>query len=683
MQNPKALFDHAQALHKAGQDAQAMALYQQILVGNPKSPEVLFQIGCLHADRGDADQAAKTLRKALALAPKQAAIWQALYAVLTGSAAKALAREAEKARIPLGTEEETTPILRAIAQDPKQAEATALALVRQAPNAFWPAYALGRARAAQGNWAGAFGPLDMAHRRDPLHHDAALELGRCLARIAKPGAAEHILARLPKTNTRAQLELAQIYKDQLRFGEALDVVQSLCPKPPLDRHTHVIAAICHAALNDTAHAKQSAQAALDAATNAPDTARELCKSFETTGDHDLALWVIDAALARHADHAGLRSHKAQLLQSTGDLAGARQILHDIMGQYPDHAESIRAYIMGQTMQADDPVLTHLETILPRADLPTRDRRDLNYAAAKAMHDIKAHDRVFGYLNRANRLMAKAAPYTIEADIDTAKRLVADWPILRDMGAPKGPDDPVFFVTGLPRSGTTLVETILAAHPDVAAGGEMPFLNQALAPVFEQLRQDKPNAQTALQTAFATAGQRYLMAARRRAGGAVFADKAISTFSRIGHAATALPGAKFLIMRRDPRDVGLSIYRNLFAEGSHRYNTDLSVIGRYIRLHDGLVDFWAKTLPERVKIIDYQALTATPDPVIRAIIAFCGLPWNDACLAPHTAKRHVQTLSFAQVRQPINQRAVHGWMTYKNDLAPLIAALDAPPIDLKV
>jgi hypothetical protein len=133
------------------------------------------------------------------------------------------------------------------------------------------------------------------------------------------------------------------------------------------------------------------------------------------------------------------------------------------------------------------------------------------------------------------------------------------------------------------------------------------------------------------------------------------------------------------MRRDPRDTGLSLWRNMFPEGLHRYAYDQTRMARYIRLHEALVSFWAERLPDRVHILDYEALTETRagDP---GIVAFAGLPWDDACLAPQSAQRSVATLSFAQVRQPIGRGSVGGWRRFEAGLGALIEELDrvAPP-----
>jgi hypothetical protein len=315
--------------------------------------------------------------------------------------------------------------------------------------------------------------------------------------------------------------------------------------------------------------------------------------------------------------------------------------------------------------------------LGRADLPPRTRRVLSFAAAKFAADRGDAEAETAHLDRANRLMAQAFPYSFEADLSAGRAFAGDWPHLEGMET-GGPDDAIVFVTGLPRSGTTLAESVLAAHPDVTAGGEMPFMSRALAPAIEGLRAGTPDPGR-----FAEAGRLYLKAAGRRTGAeGVIADKAISTFSRIGHVAAALPNARFVVLRRDPRDTGLSLWRNMFPEGLHRYAYDQVQMARYIRLHEALVDFWAARLPGRVHVLDYEALTAAPEPEIRRLVEFCGLDWDDACLAPETAQRNVATLSFAQVRKPIGRGSVAGWRRFEAGLKDLIAELDrTEPPDL--
>jgi Flp pilus assembly protein TadD len=668
-------YQHALRLAAAGDRAGALAVLAALRLARPDSPEILFQIGRLEAAGGDAAAAEGALRAALALRPGEPAIWQALHAVLTGEARRRLEREAVRARITLGTEADCAPVLAALrAGNPDRAEALALALVKAAPEAVWPALVLGEARMARGAWGGALGPLDKAVERAPDLARARAALGETLLQLEQYARAEPLLAELAAERGAAKLPLARLYRRTLRPEAAVPLLQQATAEAPQDR---ALAEELALALADLGQGEPARSAARKAATGAArrHLMRRVADALQGAGAIAEAEATIAAALAEAPGDAGLLTHRAQFRQSAGDLAGAEADLQAAIAADPDAAEAYRASVNGRTIAAGDPIIDRIAARLACPDLPRAARRTLHFAAAKAALDLKAPD-AFAHLDTANRLMAEAFPYSFEADLAEARRLVADWAGLGALTA-AGPADPVVFVTGLPRSGTTLVETILAAHPAVTAGGELPYLSRAMAPALERLRAGQGDPAD-----FAEAGRRYLRAARRRTGTAgVFTDKAISTFSRVGHAVTALPGARIVILRRDPRDVGLSLYRNLFPEGLHRYAYDLAAMGRYIRLHDALVDFWAGVLPDRVHVVDYEALTADPEPAIRALVAFCGLPWDDACLSPETAARRVETLSFAQVRAPIGRQAVAGWRRHAAALQPLIRALEETRIDL--
>ena len=670
-------YQGALALAKAGRQAEALAQLRLLDTARPNSPEILFQIGRLEAAQGRPDAAESALRAALTLRPAEAAIWQALHGVLTRGARTGLEREAARAGIILGSEKDARPILAAIEKGKAaEAEAAALRLVKSAPEAFWPAFALGRARAALGNWAGALPPLEMAHLRDPQDTAVQAALGDVLARTGAVIRAEAMLTPLVQDDPQAALALARLLRDTMRPEASADLLQAWTRKRPKARAIWTELALSLASGGQSEAAFDAAARATDGAAGMVTLYTRLASAFEEAGDVASAETAVDAGLARaKTGRAGLLTLRAQKLQSAGDLGAADALLVEAIALDPGYAEAYRAYTAADKRAADDPILARLETALARPDTPSPARSRLHFAAAKAAWDAKDDARAARHLETANRLLASAYPYSFEADLAEARRLVADWTRLAPMRA-DGPQDPALFVTGLPRSGTTLVETILSAHPQVAAGGEMPFMGRALAPAMDALR-----GGVADPALFAAAGARYLVAARRRAGGAIFTDKAISTFTRAGHVVRALPGARIIMMRRDPRDVGLSMYRNMFPEGLHRYTNDLQAMGRYIRLHDALAAFWADALPGQVHVVDYEALTADPEPHIRALVAFCGLPWDDACLAPERSQRRVQTLSFAQVRAPIGRQAVAGWTRMEAELQPLIEALDKTRIDL--
>lgn len=656
-----ALYREGLAAQQAGKTDAALALYDRILAVQPDIPEVLFQRARCLTDR-DPKQAEAGFRAALKRKPKEAAIWQGLHGVLRGGARAKLEKDAQRAKIPLGSEADARPILQALkAGRAEQAEAAAIALSKRAPVAFWPVYLLGEARLALSKPAVA--ALEAATTRDPSHAPARLALARAYGAEGRPTQAEATLAGL--SSPEAAVARARLFRDTGRPEDAVAALEGAASKT-MGGATELALSLAQTGQGD--RALEAAKAAIKAGASRVPLLRTTAIGLEESGDIKGAEAVLDHALTTPTD--ALLIHRAQLHQSAGDFADAEAGLSAAIAANPTSGEAFRAYMNGRKITADDPMLPLLETALARADLKPYDRASLHFAAAKARGDMGEHDAVFPHLDVANRLMAKAYPYNFEADLAEARRLVAEWDTLKDLPA-NGPADPVLFVTGLPRSGTTLVETILAAHPDVVAGGEMPFLARALSPVLEALRHD-----TLSPEALATAGMRYLAGAQRRTGGArVIADKAIATFSRIGHAARALPGAHFVLVKRDPRDTGLSLYRNLFPEGTHRYAYDLQAMGHYMRLHDAVVAFWQKALPDRVHVVEYEALTADPEPNIRALLAGVDLPWDDSCLAPEASGRRIQTLSFAQARQPIGTAAVAGWLRHEAALQPLIQALE--------
>ena len=671
----KQLYGQAMAAQTAGRTEEALALYAQVLQARPDLAEAHFQVGRIHAARGDAAKAETALRKALKARPKEPAIWQGLAAVLTGGKLKKLQREAAAAGISLTSGPDITPILRQIEQgQAKAAETAAFTLVTRFPNAAEPALALGLARVALGHWAGAIGPLEKSVDRAPDDPRALLALGECHVHLGQWLRAETALTRAANLGADVTLPLARTLRETCRAEEAEALLASAIARHRKRPDLHLDHGDTLAALRRPKEARRAYDAAIRLGRSRGLLAR-LSETLAAEGETGTAAALMDELVKSDPKNVAFRTIRGQQRQTAGDMDGARADLLEATRISPDAAEAIRSYVGGGKITPDDPILPILEARSDNATLPALSRRVLAFAMAKAQEDLGHHDRVFRYLNRANRMMRAEFPYRFEADLDAARALVGSYDALRKAPVPRDcPDDAPVFVTGPPRSGTTLVETILAAHPRVTAGGEMPFLVRALHLPLDRVA----DGLTAAEAGFAEAGRSYMTAARRRSGGVdILTDKAISTFSRVGQASLALPNARFLMLRRDPRDVGLSIYRNMFPQGRQLFATDLADIGRYLRLYEAMLDHWAEALPDRVHVVDYEALTAEPEPQIRALVAAAGLDWDAACLEPHKARRNVATLSFAQVRQPIYRASVAGWTRYETELEPLLEALDKP------
>jgi hypothetical protein len=239
-----------------------------------------------------------------------------------------------------------------------------------------------------------------------------------------------------------------------------------------------------------------------------------------------------------------------------------------------------------------------------------------------------------------------------------------------------------FVTGLPRSGTTLVEQILASHSAVTGGGELRFLLEEAYRLMGDPGRGFTRLAELSEGALAGFGRAYLdLLARAVPGAGVITDKSIQTHLVIGLVAKVLPWARILVVRRDPRDLGLSIYRNVFAPGTHLYAYDQADIAAYIATFEKMMAFWRAALPGRFEEIRYEDLVAEPEARTRALVAAAGLDWEEACLSFHESARQVATLSIQQVRQPIHGGAAGGWRRHAADLAPMIAALEREGVAL--
>ena len=236
-------------------------------------------------------------------------------------------------------------------------------------------------------------------------------------------------------------------------------------------------------------------------------------------------------------------------------------------------------------------------------------------------------------------------------------------------------DVPIFVLGMPRSGTTLVEQILASHPQVFGAGELELLPRLLA-----RRGDRSGVEVDTVDLSAAmvcrVGAKYLADLRQLAPGAKrITDKMPANFALVGFIHLALPDARIIHVRRSPIDTCVSCFSTLFTVG-HPYTYDLAELGRYHRAYQEMMEHWQRVLPAGVILdVQYEDVVADLDAQARRMLAHCGLPWDDACLAFYETERAVCTASAAQVRRPVYATSVGRWRAYQSSLQPLLQALD--------
>lgn len=306
--------------------------------------------------------------------------------------------------------------------------------------------------------------------------------------------------------------------------------------------------------------------------------------------------------------------------------------------------------------------------------PVLERAQYHYAAGRIHYERRDVDAAFAEFAYGAALVASEREYDPERDAAAAalSRSGYDRETIEKISHSVQTDSSeAIFITGLPRSGTTLVEQILVSHSQVCGGeelGRMGIVERELpensaAGLQSFLTQQPVNQLTNL----------YLHLCRERFGkGARYVDKGLNSTRHIGLIASLLPQSPIIWMRRDPLDCAWSAFRTYFLRGLD-WSWKLEDIATHFRVEDELFRFWSELLPDRILVVEYPELVANPQAQIERILHHCKLPVEPAAFEPHKTKRVVSTASVMQVREPINQKGIGSAEAYRKHLAPFIEA----------
>ena len=240
-----------------------------------------------------------------------------------------------------------------------------------------------------------------------------------------------------------------------------------------------------------------------------------------------------------------------------------------------------------------------------------------------------------------------------------------------------PSDAPIFIVGLPRSGSTLVEQILASHSDVDGTHELPDLPRVIRTINQERPQGEsyPEALRHYGGELARLGEQYLESTRRHRGdGPFFTDKMPNNFASIGLITLILPNAKIVNARRHPLDSCMGSFKQLFYKGQ-AFTYDLVELGEYYLEYQRLMDYWHEILPGKVLDIHYEQLVVDQENQTRRLLEHCDLPWQDACLRFYETERAVNTASSEQVRQPLYSGSINSWRRFEAHLGPLVEVLE--------
>ena len=399
------------------------------------------------------------------------------------------------------------------------------------------------------------------------------------------------------------------------------------------------------------------------------------------GRFEEALACFDRALAIRPDYAEALENKASTLAAQGRMAEAAAAIDQAIALAPKRAH---AYFLSTTyarVKPDDRRLPAMEALASdMTSLSADDQIDLNFALAKAYRDLGDAERSFPRLTAGAALKRKFAPYdeaSVLRGFETVARTFTRDLMERLAGAGDESPTPVFIV-GMPRSGTTLIEQILAAHPRAFGAGEIGDFAVAV----EALRASDKMAAYPEFAAHMTAqqarnlGADYVRRIRTLAPAAArIVNKTPANFAFVGLIRIALPNARIIHARRDPLDTCFSCFAQNFELSSAPYANDLGELGRFYRAYEALMEHWRAVLPPDAMIeVRYEEVVADLEGQARRIVDACGLDWDPRCLEFHKVDRPVRTASVAEVRQPIYATGVGRWRAYEAFLGPLREAL---------
>ena len=318
-------------------------------------------------------------------------------------------------------------------------------------------------------------------------------------------------------------------------------------------------------------------------------------------------------------------------------------------------------------------------VLLKDDGDDVDQAQLHFALGRAFEHQKNYALAFGHYSIGNTRRRKTVPFDIKAFENKTRRVreCFDAAFFSHRPAAGWGDRAPIFVVGLPRSGSTLVEQILASHSSVEGTFELPNV-LTIVREFDHSNPEHDaypeSVRAAPRELFAGLGRRYLEeTAPIRSGRPHFIDKMPNNFSHVGLIHTMLPNAIIVDVRRHPMDCCFSTYKQYFAEGQS-FSYDLADLGRYYRCYLSLMDHWDDVLPGKVLHLEYEELVRDPEANIRRLLMHCGLDFEPACLAFHETKRPVRTASSEQVRQPLYASGVGYWRHFESELEPLRRAL---------
>lgn len=649
---PRTALIEAIDLVNAGKIGEAMERCRDAIKRDARDVNMTALLGALLLKSRETEMAEKFLRRAMELAPDFAKPQEDLGLLLEGS----------------GRLEEAVPVLQNATRLDPESELGFMALGRalaglgrgdEADAAFEAAFELNPLRkklayAAEHHKAGRIEDAEKSYREileaRPNHIDSLRFLAGIVASKDRVEEAELLLRhaiKLAPDFTLAHMDLGSLLSEAHRHAEAVSCFERACDLEPSKPRPQFMLA------------SSLAQSG---------------KTFEAT---DAYRRVIEL----RRDHAGAWLGLGHNLKTIGHQREAIEAYRQCIEVRPDNGEVYWSLANLKTYKLTPKDIREMRESLKKDTLSEQSAVNFLFALAKAHEDQGDFDTAWDYYRQGNARQRASEHYDpVETEVTNDELIeVFDEAFLKNRSGIGHPDAAPIFILGLPRSGSTLIEQILASHSMVEGTSELPYIGR-VATSLNRNRADGinyPFSVRELKAAnFDALGREYMERAsvHRHSKRPRFIDKMPNNFPSIGFIHLTLPNAKIIDARRYPLDATLSCYRQLFAKGQS-FVYDLNDIGEYFLQYQRMMDHWQQVLPGKVLTLQYEDLVMELETHVRQLLDHCELPFEESCLKFWETERPVRTASSEQVRQPIFTSSIHHWRNYERHLRELIEILE--------
>jgi tetratricopeptide (TPR) repeat protein len=512
---------------------------------------------------------------------------------------------------------------------------------------------------------------------DPRLMQAALALCEGKLAVAEAALREHL--KIHPTDVAAIRMLAEVGARLGRFDDAEKLLKrclDLAPSFLAARHNYAI--VLHRQAKG-AEALVQVNFLLESDPDNPSFRFLKASALTRVGEYEQAIALYEDILRRHPNNARAWLSLGHARKTAGQTQASVDAYRKSIEIEPSFGEGYWSLANMKTYRFDEASVAQMRGALS-GELRDEDRFHLEYALAKALEDRGDCEAAFAHYAEGARIRRAALHYDADETTRFTDRLIAQFSSAFLVGRVQqgSPAPDPIFVVGLPRSGSTLIEQMLASHSAIEGTMELPDLGMIAKALGGGKMRDGayPEALSALDPdALARLGEQYIARTRvqRKTRRPFFIDKMPNNFQHIGLIRLILPNAKIIDARRHPMAGCFGAFKQHFARGQ-AFSYDLTDLGRYYADYVRLLDHFDRVQPGAVLRVRYERVVKDPEGEIRRLLAYCGLPYEAACLEFYTNERAVRTASSEQVRQPIYLSGLDHWRQFEPWLGPLRAAL---------